>query len=394
MRNTSRELETENRLSKEVSARSQAQTELKALKKYHDEDTADLRDIEAEVIALAQNFEENGAYWQILDGEMSALRDENDSLRAQLEMMSDPESGGLATQMFEADMECTTSDAFRLQELSTTIKRLKEELASERKLRKESEQCLKQQAEDLRVELDRVSMTLSRAAAHEKVFAEAQDENAKLRASKHLAEESATKAEAQVQDLHCQLKDTSADRDKLRSALAEHDFNRQASRGTQRSSALSTALGSAGFSGTDAENNAARVAPPEKIESVEDMAASLSAMMGMYEERQAAMDDMQAKFEQLTKNAEFNTGRVVSMADTAKDMQASLTTTSTTCKAMNSFVGRIWNPRAPSRLRPSRTPKVGTTVRLSREPATPVRDPMPSRPERAPRTPRTPVNKY
>ena len=29
-------------------------------------------------------------WWQILDGEMSALRDENDSLRAQLEMMSDP----------------------------------------------------------------------------------------------------------------------------------------------------------------------------------------------------------------------------------------------------------------------------------------------------------------
>merc|ERR1712166_1663204 len=105
MKQTSKELEVEHRLTKEVAARSQAQTELKTLRRSHAEDTIDLKAIEAEVLALSKNFEPDGAYWEILNGEMAELLDENAALRSQLEATRCADAGGLAAEMTDADVE-------------------------------------------------------------------------------------------------------------------------------------------------------------------------------------------------------------------------------------------------------------------------------------------------
>jgi len=107
MKNMTHDTEMENRLAKELAARSLAQSELKALKRCHEDDTADIKALEAEVEALAKNFDADGTYAVLLDGEMQQIVEENVALKAKLAAstasMACWEGGGLAGEMMEAE---------------------------------------------------------------------------------------------------------------------------------------------------------------------------------------------------------------------------------------------------------------------------------------------------
>merc|ERR1712028_77436 len=69
---TARRQSTEHEVAigKEISARAHHQKEVKALSKQRTQDLADMVQLEQEVIALTSNFDEDGRYWEILNGAM------------------------------------------------------------------------------------------------------------------------------------------------------------------------------------------------------------------------------------------------------------------------------------------------------------------------------------
>merc|ERR1712166_1292275 len=86
---TARRQSTEHEVAigKEISARAHHQKEVKALSKQRTQDLADMVQLEQEVIALTSNFDEDGRYWEILNGEMQLIQDEKDQLQHQVDTL-------------------------------------------------------------------------------------------------------------------------------------------------------------------------------------------------------------------------------------------------------------------------------------------------------------------
>jgi len=333
-----KDMELELRLTKEVASKNQAHSELKNLRQTQDADIGEMRAIEAEVVALVGNFEEGGTYWQMMQDEMAELRDENYRLQDELNALNTSQGWGLDAELADAELAETEHVDQQLRQLTDANQALEEQLATERRQHSDSEQSLKQQAEELRLELERVSVTLTKAAAQERVLEQTQLQCTALETAKSSAELRISAVEQQVEDLQHELSDT-----KKKNATLAANMER-----------------------------AKEATSPLQVETLEQLSQEFSNLMSIQRQRGALFEDLQLNFNAVNQDAQYHGQRVVRLAETAIDMQTSLTTTSTTCKSMNSFVGRIWNPRTPSRIRGS------SVSRLKSSPRTPIRESKPS----------------
>jgi len=190
-------------------------------------------------------------------------------------------------------------------------------------------------------------MTLNQAAERERDFAQLQARCLILEERKANALERVAAGEAEAQVLRRELLEARSLLEKA--GLEARKAALEASRVTpQPKEAASDAAGNA-YLGTE--------------EAAAVMHDQVAVLLHLQEVHKAHLAELTCRFEQVTKEASFNRERVTSVAATAKDMQTTLTISSTTCQSMNSFVGRIWNPKAPRRPGPRqpRTPSTPNT---------------------------------
>lgn len=292
-------------LAKEVAARAKHQSEVKSLLRQRKEDLEEMVAIEDEVVALARNFEENGAYWEILNGEVEILQGQKQELADQLE------AAQLEVSRLQRDGPASPKGDEELKELRSTVAELEQELASERRQRVSTETELKQKVAQQRVELDSASHTLNRVADQEQALAGVKGEAEALAAQNE-------QLQALLKETQQALSRSRENETQLERSLEEAQMAPQLGQGTD-------------ISASDAEYMTALL---EKLCKRQDSLCARTASLAQEQASQLA-------------DTSFVGERVGGLAGVSASMQASLTTNSKTLKGMDSFVGRICGSRTP-----------------------------------------------
>jgi len=313
---TARRQSTEHEVAigKEISARAHHQKEVKALSKQRTQDLADMVQLEQEVIALTSNFDEDGRYWEILNGEMQLIQDEKDQLQHQVDTLRAEVSQLKVGSTAVAPQEGV--DITELHQLRERAAELEEQLTREKKQRLQGETESRQKIAEIKVELESASATLARVGDQEQTLASLQTEH-------HSLAEQNSAMSTRVSELESEL---------TKSAARETQLQRSLEAAQSEDGARWQA---ASFEGNDVAYFCGLM---------EKMAKRQDALIA----RTAAM-----QVEQVAQQADFSFSkdRAAGLAEVGSSMQASLTTNSKTLKGMDSFVGRICKSPRTSRLK-------------------------------------------